>query len=240
MNLQKYIASVSFGKDSLAMLLLLIEKKYPLDEVIFFDWGMEFQCIYDLRDKIKPLLEEKGIKFVEVHSSSSFEEIMYEKPVKHKDGTTSNGYGWCGGKCRWGTRAKTLRIKKYLNNAHPYGYYEYIGIAADELDRINNKQNEGKLMPLVEWGMTEKDCLDYCHQQGYFWNEGEIELYQILKRVSCWCCANKNLKELRAYYDFLPQYWSKLKEMQNKTAIPFYRNKETVEEIEKRFYEEEW
>lgn len=240
MNLQKYVASVSFGKDSLAMLLLLIEKKYPLDEVIFFDWGMEFQCIYDIRDKVKPILEEKGIKFVEVHFPSTFEEIMYEKPVKHKDGTTSNGYGWCGGKCRWGTKNKTLRIKKYLKNAHPYGYYEYIGIAADELDRINNKQNEGKLMPLVEWGMTEKDCLDYCHKQGYFWNENGIELYEVLKRVSCWCCANKNLKELRAYYDLLPEYWQKLKEMQSRTSIPFYRNKETVDEIEKRFYEEEW
>lgn len=31
----KYIASVSFGKDSLAMLLMLIEKQYPLDEVVF-------------------------------------------------------------------------------------------------------------------------------------------------------------------------------------------------------------
>lgn len=32
-----YIASVSFGKDSLAMLLLLLEKKYPIQEVIFYD-----------------------------------------------------------------------------------------------------------------------------------------------------------------------------------------------------------
>lgn len=32
----RYIASCSFGKDSLAMVLLLIQKKYPLDEVVFF------------------------------------------------------------------------------------------------------------------------------------------------------------------------------------------------------------
>ena len=41
-----YIASVSFGKDSLAMLLKLLELKYPLNEVIFYDTGMEFDCIY--------------------------------------------------------------------------------------------------------------------------------------------------------------------------------------------------
>lgn len=33
----RYIASVSFGKDSLAMLLKLIELQYPLDEVVFYD-----------------------------------------------------------------------------------------------------------------------------------------------------------------------------------------------------------
>jgi len=44
----KYIASVSFGKDSLAMLLRLIEEKKPLDEVVFYNTGMEFKCIYKI------------------------------------------------------------------------------------------------------------------------------------------------------------------------------------------------
>ena len=51
----KYIASVSFGKDSLAMLLKIIEENLPLDEVVFYDTGMEFQAIYNIRDKIKTL-----------------------------------------------------------------------------------------------------------------------------------------------------------------------------------------
>ena len=33
MSETKYVASVSFGKDSLAMLLLLLEEGQPLDEV---------------------------------------------------------------------------------------------------------------------------------------------------------------------------------------------------------------
>ena len=57
----RHIASVSFGKDSLAMLLKLIELNYPLDEVVFYDTGMEFACIYKIRDKVKTILEEKGI-----------------------------------------------------------------------------------------------------------------------------------------------------------------------------------
>ena len=57
------IASVSWGKDSLAMLLLLIDKGYPLDEVVFYDTGMEFQAIYNTQDKMLPVLESLGIKF---------------------------------------------------------------------------------------------------------------------------------------------------------------------------------
>lgn len=45
----KHIASVSFGKDSLAMLLLILEKNMPLDEVVFYDTGMEFEAIYKIR-----------------------------------------------------------------------------------------------------------------------------------------------------------------------------------------------
>ena len=50
----KYIASISFGKDSLAMLLRLLEENLPLDMAVFYNTGMEFdadssiQCILRL------------------------------------------------------------------------------------------------------------------------------------------------------------------------------------------------
>lgn len=42
----KYIASCSGGKDSVAMVLGLIEKEFPLDCVVMVDLGKEFDCIY--------------------------------------------------------------------------------------------------------------------------------------------------------------------------------------------------
>ena len=62
----KHIASVSFGKDSLYMLLRLIETGAPLDEVVFYDTGMEFQAIYDTRDAVLPLLAKHGIAYNEL------------------------------------------------------------------------------------------------------------------------------------------------------------------------------
>ena len=84
--------------------------------------------------------------------------------------------------------------------------------------------------------MTEKDCLQYCYDKGYFWEEDGIRLYDILDRVSCWCCSNKNLKELRNYYKYLPNYWNRIKEFQKKTERPFKNNKITIFELEEKYY----
>lgn len=93
-NKTKYIASVSFGKDSLAMLLMLIEKQYPLDEVIFYDTGMEFKAIYNIRDKMKQLLKEKNIKYTELKPEIPFEEKMLNITV-HKRNRNITIWIWC-------------------------------------------------------------------------------------------------------------------------------------------------
>ena len=68
----KYIASCSFGKDSLAMVLMLIERGLPLDEVVFYDTGMEFQAIYDLRDDMLPIFQQHGIKYTTLYPDNPF------------------------------------------------------------------------------------------------------------------------------------------------------------------------
>lgn len=233
----KYIASCSFGKDSLAMLLKLIEEKEPLDEIIFYDTGMEFQAIYNIRDKILPILKENNIKYTELKPKEKFEYKMFEKLVNHRDGTKSKGYSWCGGRCRWGTTEKNKTISKYLKNNYGNNYIEYVGIASDETSRINYN-NIHKSYPLVKWDMKEKDCLYYCYQKGFNWLENGVDLYSILDRVSCWCCANKNLKELKNYYIYLTNYWNKLKKFQKRTDRPFKNNKYTIFDLEERFKKE--
>lgn len=263
----KYIASVSFGKDSLAMLLRLIEENIPLDEVVFYDTGMEFNAIYKIRNKIKLLLQSKGIKYTELKPQCEFCYKMFDLVVNKGKPNTHKGYSWCGGRCRWGTTEKLQAINKYCKGA-----IQYVGIAGDEWKRLvdifefdmeeyqdkkgktnkrpilnkngciqNFKQisNFNKAYPLVEWNMNEKDCLQYCYDKGFDWNEDGVELYSILDRVSCWCCANKNLKELKNYYLYLPKYWQKLKDLQNRTDRPFKYNKYTIFDLEKRFKKEQ-
>ena len=220
----KYIASVSFGKDSVAMLLTIFDHRLPLDEVVFYDTGMEFDAIYKVRDKmVNEYLLPRGIKYTELKPDVPFEYKMFEKEVNGRNGKHF-GYSWCGGRCRWGTTEKLKAIDKYCT-----GSEQYIGIAFDEQHRVKDK-----LYPLVILGMTEKDCLALCRKYGFSWEEDGIDLYNVLDRVSCWCCANKNLKELRNYRKYLPKYWQKLKEFQTRTDRPFH-NGQSVFDLDKRF-----
>ena len=205
----KYIASVSFGKDSLAMLLLLIKNRYDIDEVIFYNTGMEFQAIYDIRDIIKGLLQKLNITYTELKPNEPFTYKMLEKEVHKRNGQLQKGYGLCGGRCRWGTTEKNKTIEKYLKEKYGQNYKEFIGIAFDETTRIEKERNIHKLLPLVDWKMTEKDCLEYCYNNGFYWEENGIRLYDVLDRVSCWCCGNKNKKELENMRIYLPEYYLK-------------------------------
>lgn len=226
----KFIASVSFGKDSLAMLLLIIQNNMQLDEVVFYDTGMEFQAIYDTRDKVLPILAEKGIKYTELKPKMPFVDKMYAYPHLSHSGALKSGYGWCGGMCRWGTSEKTSTINKYFKGQE---VHQYIGIALDEPERLEKLKGTNKSSPLAELGYTESMALELCYKNGFEWLEDGVRLYDVLDRVSCWCCRNKNMKELRSYYEYLPQYFARLVKLEEKIGEPMKKPKYLKERFER-------
>ena len=81
----KYVASCSFGKDSLAMVLRVLEEQLPLNEVVFYDTGMEFDSIYYNRDKMKNMLRQHNVVFTELSSKNHFLFDMFVRPIKYKN-----------------------------------------------------------------------------------------------------------------------------------------------------------
>lgn len=207
----KYIASVSFGKDSTAMLIKILENHYPLDCVVFYDTGMEFDIIYKYRDWWKNNLKENGIEFVELHPTMPFIKKMVAYPHQSRDGKIKLGYGWCGGLCRWGTTEKVRTINNYCKDAH-----QYVGIAYDEEKRHERLNGTNKSSPIYDLKLTESDCLKICYDHGFDYNG----LYEHLDRVSCWCCRNKNLREISNYKKCMPYYYKKLVELEKLIGEP--------------------
>ena len=229
---KKHILSFSGGKDSTFLLLELIRRKCPLDEVVFFDTGWEFPVMYEHIEKCKKICAEHGIKFVTLRPEHSFDYLMFDKEVCGKNGL-HYGYSWCGGRCRWGTTEKLKALDNYAKQNEDCIFY--IGIAIDEPERLKKERASYKCFPLAEWGITEAECLKGCYEEGFDWGG----MYEHLDRLSCKYCANKNLKELRNIRKHYPDVWEELKDYQSRTNRPYKGTGKSVFDLEKRFALEE-
>jgi len=210
------IASLSGGKDSVAMVLI---DNYDL--AVFYDTGKEFDAIYRVIEQL-----QKHIPIITLRPGKSFDYKMFEHARTRGKRIGEKGYGWCGGVCRWGTTEKLAALDRYAKQNKAT---MAIGIAIDETERIAKERSNFKTMPLVDRKLTEKQCLEICRQHNISWLEktdskfdvpAEIDLYDILQRVSCWCCRNKNLKELKNMYKYFTySYWAKLKDIEARLGV---------------------
>lgn len=227
----KHIVSFSGGKDSTAMLLRMLEENIQVDEILFCDTGKDFPDMIKHIEKVKRYIKENYNKEITtLRAEKSFDYYMFEHEKTRGKNKGKKGYGWATMRCRWCTAIlKNQVIDNYLKKYKDEGYIEYIGIAYDEQKRIKDK-----CYPLVEWKMTEKDCLQYCYDRGFTWNG----LYEHFDRLSCWCCPLKNLKELKTLYTYYPELWQELKEMDKKSYNQF-RADYSVEQLENKFITEE-
>lgn len=227
----KHIVSFSGGKDSTAMLLIMLEEGCRIDEIIYCDTGKEFPEMYEHIDKVEKYI---GRKITRLKAEKSFDYYMFEHEKTRGKNRGKKGYGWATMRCRWCTTIlKNNVISKYLKKYEEEGYVEYVGIAYDEQKRIKDKK-----YPLVDRKMTEKDCLQYCYDRGFDWGG----LYEHFDRLSCWCCPLKNMKELKILYKYYPNMWEELKRMDKRSIetanYNSFKPNYTVEDLERKFKEE--
>ncbi len=229
----------------------MIEKKMPIDCVLYADTTMEFPEMEAHIAKLdEHLYRERGIHITTLRHPHGFEWLMFDVPQQQKraierriaNGQPQNGYGWPGIKSRWCTsQLKTNlldkavgQLKKERNALH------YIGIAADEAHRC--KDDPQNCYPLVEWGITEAQALQICYDRGFDFGG----LYKIYRRASCWCCPLQRIDELRKLRTHHPELWARLREMDNRARAMFgpgplgqFKKDWSVERLEERFTREE-
>ena len=208
------IVSFSGGKDSTAMLLMMIEKKIPIDHIIFFDTGCEFPGLIKHINKLEKHINRRIIRLKH--------HITYEEGFKR--------YGFPSFNKRWCTALKVSALTKYCNKNKPYT--QWIGYSYNERKRV--KKTIGFNYPLVDWKITGERALKYCSDRGFTWDG----LYDLFDRVSCWNCPLQTLKELKALWLYFPAYWQELIEMQ-KTSTWQFRKDYTLEELDEKFRKEE-
>lgn len=240
--------SLSGGKDSTAMLLLMIERDMPIDVVLNADTGMEFPEMYAHLAKLDDhLFKTRGLHITTLRHPMGFEYLMFDEPKQKKSslenrarlGIPPYGNGWPGIKVRWCTgQLKTHLIQKEVNRLKgEYQAVHFVGIAADEAERCKQKR-----YPLVEWGITEAQALQICYDRGFDFGG----LYEIYNRASCWCCPFQRINELRKLRHHHPELWAKLmeldaraKEQFGSTPLGQFRRGWSVAALDERFSNEE-
>jgi len=189
------IVSFSGGKDSTAMLLIMLEKGENVHSVLWFDTERDFVEILNHIQLLKKHLPQ--IRFITVRDYLGFDFWKERYGEAHPSG------GWC-------TALKRNACNKYVNLIkHDYpDIIECIGFSADEEKRANKINKQWKIrFPLIEWGITEKDALEYCYAKGY--NFDGIYNWMPSKRVSCYDCPKQSKKDFIAIKKYHPELLSK-------------------------------
>jgi 3'-phosphoadenosine 5'-phosphosulfate sulfotransferase (PAPS reductase)/FAD synthetase len=227
------VVSLSGGKDSTAMLHMMLDRGESIHSVLFFDTGWEFPEMYAHID----LIEQKtGLSITRIKPKKSFDHWMYQQRIHARTGVNKGqlvrvGYGWPHASMRWCTREKVQAMAKYERKVPDL--VKCIGYASDELHRCK----AGIRYPLIEYGMSEAACLKYCKGLGYTWGG----LYDIFKRVSCWCCPLQSLPELRKLRKHRPELWDELikKDLRQPPHCQGFKDMKSVFDLETRFRKED-
>jgi len=235
---QNNIVSLSGGKDSTAMLHMMLDRGENIHSVVFFDTGWEFP---EMADHISLVKQKTGVEVLTLEPRESFERWMYHRKIKAMTGEMKGeihriGNCWPSPMRRWCTREKVNAINRCLRGIEQP--VSCIGYAADETHR--DKDNNGKIpkrYPLIEYGITEEEALKYCRELGYHWGG----LYDVFDRVSCWCCPLQGIKGARKLRKHRPELWEKLIEMDMRQPRhnPGWLETHTAIELECRFRKED-
>ena len=218
----KYIASCSFGKDSLAAIIVRLEHGEPVDLALYCRIMFDDHISAELPEHEEwihahaiPLLESRyGIKTEIVQTKVSYCDVFYRKFETGKKigriyGFPMLGGSWCN------SRLKMPPLRKWLKTIGEHK--QIVGIAADETKRIPRAVSKGQILPLVDYGITEADAMEICRANDLLspaYNGGR-------ERLGCWFCHNQRVGELQRLRREHPELWDKLMALDAVSPVKF-------------------
>ena len=240
------VFNLSFGKDSMATLILAAEQGIEIDKVMYCDirFNDEISGEHPLMAEWIPTAEKRlkelfGITVDHVYSGVSFEEQFYK--VKQKGNHVGDRYGfpfvvgaWCNDRLKLGAISKA--ISKYQSQFGNNTITQFVGIAYDEparWERMLKKQTALRKYRslLIEQRLTEQDAFEICKRY-----ELLSPMYSAdgIFRGGCWFCPKQCLADLYSLWKTYPDLWQRLCDMEPDSSNTFKPNC-TLAELQARF-----
>lgn len=168
----KHVASCSFGKDSLATILLALEHGEPLDEAVYCEVMFDKEIsgeVPEHRDFIYttaiPALERRGVKVTVLRSEKTYVDLFTGKITRGPKKGLLRSFPICG-RCAVQRDCKLKPILRYQKSLPP-DTVQYIGIAKDEQERLLRLAGN-RVSLLDKYNCTEEDAKQLASGQGCF------------------------------------------------------------------------
>ena len=210
----RYISSCSFGKDSLAQVIVAKENGEPLDENLYCEvmFTPEISAeVPEHRDFIYevaiPKLErDYGLKTTVVRAEKTMLDLFYK--VVQIGASEGKLVGFpIPGRCLINRDLKIKPIKDYLKTlTEPIT--QYVGIAISEPERLA-RLKPGCVSILAKYGINEIEATEICKARGLY-SPG----YQFSNRNGCFFCPNATEEQLYHLYRNHHHIWDQLLELQ--------------------------
>ena len=185
-----------------------------------------------IHEKAIPLLKSRyGIETAIVQADVTYCDVFFRKFQKGQKQGRIYGFPirrgpWCN------SRLKVRPIEKWGKQAG--SCQSVVGIAADEIKRIRRKTENGNLLPLVQYGITEAEAFSICRSEGLL----SPAYTGDRRRLGCWFCHNQRVSELRRLRKEHPELWGKLMDLDAVSPTQFTQRC-SVADFDRRFVAED-
>lgn len=235
----QYVLSLSYGKDSLACLEAIRLLGLPLDRIVHAEvWATDtipadLPPMVEFKKKADKIIKERyGIEVEHICAKRTYEECFYSIAGQLKKESRSKNAGMIYG--------FPYRMGQWCNSRLKVGVLDsikgiwYLGIAADEPERIKRHSVPGKMLPLVMIGWDEAYCRKWCEE-----NDLLSPIYTDSARGGCWFCHNQGIDQLRLLRRNYPELWALLLKWDNDSPVSFHPDGHTVHDFDIRFQAED-
>ena len=147
----KYIVSYGGGVNSTALIIFLVNNKFPLDHVVFSDTGDEMPETYEYLEVIRRYLDRRKIPLDVVRNRRG--DSLSDRCLKRRV-VPSQIWRWC-------TRdLKVYPVHRFYRKFQSH-IYQYMGIDYDEFYRMKPAKPEyvTNLFPLVDYKIGREECV---------------------------------------------------------------------------------
>lgn len=183
----KYIVSYGAGVNSTALVIFLVENKFPIDYVIFADTGSELPETYGYLTYMKKYLDAKNIPFkiVKVRNGDS----LYDRCMRRKV-IPSQTWRWC-------TRDLKIRPIYAFYRSLKSHVYQYVGIDYDELHRMKDSKADyvTNVYPLIDYKIGRDKCIEIIKKA----------CLPTPVKSGCYFCPFNNIERWTELYEKHPQ-----------------------------------